>query len=133
MRANARRSFGAALLDVMLFDGGGWERRRRRGRQRFIRELTAVGWLTLAAVVISQALALVSAMRVGASLREALDGRPAMLLAMAVAIAVALHWIAPLEWRLLESRHARRLAAERRALEARNGGTGEDELRSAVE
>jgi hypothetical protein len=106
MRNSDRRPIPAVLLNLMLFDAEGWARRRRGGRDAFIRRMTRSGWLALALVLLSLVM---RARHQGVPITDLLDAPTSVLVAFCVILPIMLRLLAPLEWRLLETRYAQEI------------------------
>jgi len=102
-----RRPLPAVLLNFMLFDAEAWARRRRGGRDAFVRRMTSVGWLALALVLLSLVL---RARHLGVPLTSLFDAQTTTIVALCAILPILLRLLAPLEWRLLETRYAQELA-----------------------
>lgn len=102
-----RRPLSAVLLNFMLFDAEAWARRRRGGRDAFVRRMTSVGWLALALVLLSLVL---RARHTGVPLTSLFDAPTTTIVALCAILPILLRLLAPLEWRLLETRYAQELA-----------------------
>lgn len=102
-----RRPLPAVLLNFMLFDAEAWARRRRGGRDAFIHRMTSFGWLALALVLLSLVL---RARHTGVPITSLFDAQTTTIVALCAILPIVLRVLAPLEWRLLETRYAQELA-----------------------
>lgn len=102
-----RRPLPAVLLNFMLFDAEAWARRRRGGREAFIHRMTSFGWLALALVLLSLVL---RAQHAHVPITSLLDAQTVTIVAACAILPILLRMLAPLEWRLLETRYAQELA-----------------------
>lgn len=107
MRNSDRRPVPAALLNWMLFDAESWSRRRRGGRDAFIRRMTSIGWLAFAVVLLSL---VARSHRTGVPIASLLDEQTLVMVAFAALLPIFLRLLAPLEWMLLETRYGREIA-----------------------
>lgn len=106
MPNDRRRPLSAVLLNFMLFDAEAWARRRRGGRAAFIHRMTSFGWLVLALVILSLVL---RAQHTGVAITSLLDAQTITIIAACAILPILLRVLAPLEWRLLETRYAQEL------------------------
>lgn len=110
-----RRPLPAVLLSFMLFDAEAWARRRRGGRDAFVRRMTSAGWLALAVVLLSLVL---RARHTGVPITTLFDAQTVTVVALCAILPILLRVLAPLEWRLLETRYAQELAKLQAALDS---------------
>lgn len=107
MPNDRRRPLPAVLLNFMLFDAEAWARRRRGGRDAFVRRMTSAGWLALALVLLSLVL---RARHLGVPITALFTAQTTVMVALCAILPFLLRLLAPLEWRLLETRYAQELA-----------------------